>query len=317
MLVKIGIICLFAAIAITLIVWISAVRSVQIAEKNHPPIGDFLNIAGKRVHYVKMGPPIGRAPVIILLHGAGGNLRDWTFKVAPELSKNYTVIAFDRPGHGYTDVYDIKGESPQYQADILRQATQKLGIKNAVVVGYSLGGAVAIAWALDYPQMLDGILLLSSVSNPWIIPPSDLYDYVGHPLTSYIVAPIISAFVPTRKIRNDYARVFTPQSPPDGFLDHVGTALTVRPKSFRANARQVRGLLRNIKLMSQRYDELSLPIEIIHGTRDRSVPAAIHAKVMKQRVPHANLTLIPSMGHGAHQLATPEIYSAIARLTRP
>ena len=64
-----------------------------------PPVGEFVSVTGGRVHYVQAG----QGPDVILLHGAGGNLRDFTFALMDQLTGRYRVTAFDRPGMGYTD----------------------------------------------------------------------------------------------------------------------------------------------------------------------------------------------------------------------
>ena len=64
-----------------------------------PPVGEFVSVTGGRVHYVHAG----QGPDVILLHGAGGNLRDFTFSLMDHLTDRYRVTAFDRPGMGYTD----------------------------------------------------------------------------------------------------------------------------------------------------------------------------------------------------------------------
>ncbi len=84
---------------------------------------------------------------MILIHGASGNTRDFTFDLAKRLDDRYRVIAFDRPGLGWSDSAGDAGVSPLVQADILRAAADQLGVRNPIVVGHSYGGAVAMAWA--------------------------------------------------------------------------------------------------------------------------------------------------------------------------
>ena len=102
---------------------------------------------------------IGSGPDLVLIHGAGGNLREFTFDLAGQLTDRYRVIAFDRPGHGWTDrlpgyggLGSTKGESPMEQAALLQKAAAKLGVQRPIVVGHSYGGAVALAWGLSQPE---------------------------------------------------------------------------------------------------------------------------------------------------------------------
>src|SRR6478672_11887315 len=77
-----------------------AVRKARAAETDLPPIGEFIEIEGAKIHYVRRGS--GRP--IVLLHGSDGFLQDFTESIFDALAEHYDTIAFDRPGHGYSDL---------------------------------------------------------------------------------------------------------------------------------------------------------------------------------------------------------------------
>ena len=77
--------------------WAGSLEKRALAE--FPPEGRFLSVDGTRIHYVERGA----GPVVILLHGAGGSSRDFTFDLMDRLADTYRVITFDRPGLGYSD----------------------------------------------------------------------------------------------------------------------------------------------------------------------------------------------------------------------
>ena len=124
----------------------ASTRATQ-AEQDFPPTGEFVTTSVGRVHYVQQGS----GPHIVLLHGAGGNLREFTFDLMGRLTDRYTVTAFDRPGLGYTDrlpgidpgAFSTTAEGPREQAQMLREAANMLGIADPVVIGHSFGGIVA------------------------------------------------------------------------------------------------------------------------------------------------------------------------------
>ena len=93
----------------------------------------------------------GTGPDLVLIHGASGNVRDFTFALVGLLTARYRVIAFDRPGLGWSDDLGRDGLSPLVQADLLRAAAAQLGVRRPIVLGHSYGGAVAMAWALRDP----------------------------------------------------------------------------------------------------------------------------------------------------------------------
>ena len=109
----------------------------------------------------------GRGPAVCLIHGASGNLNDMTFRLAPALANRFEVIAVDRPGHGLSGLPEGGGVSIQRQAALLRGALARIGIERAMLVGHSYGGSVALAWAVDAPETVSGLVLLATPSQVW------------------------------------------------------------------------------------------------------------------------------------------------------
>jgi len=280
------------------------------AEKSHPPLGEIVTIDGTNVHFHRQG----HGPAVILIHGAGGNLRDMTFQLAAKMAARNEVIAFDRPGHGYTDCLHHRGESPAEQADLLHAACLKIGLKSAIICGYSLGGAVALAWALRQPEFVRGLLLISAVTHPWPGKIGTLYSTAAHPLTAPFVIPALSVFASDTMVQSTVQSVFHPKLAPDGYLEYVGAGLSLRPHSIRANARQVWRLRAHMVEMAQHYPRLTLPIEALHGDDDRSVYAEIHAQQLAATLPQVIYTALPGIGHSPHHHSHDEILAALARL---
>ena len=282
----------------------------QTAEEKYPPIGKIIQVQGVDVHYTRQGS----GPAIILLHGAGGNLRDFTSGLASAMAKTNEVISFDRPGHGYTDLDNTFGGSPMEQAAFLHAAAVQLGVTQATVLGYSLGGAVALAWALQEPDFVQSLLLVASVSNVWPRELRLLYRSAANPVTGSVVTPVIAAFAPQNLMDTIVREVFFPQIPPDGYNELIGADLSIRAATIRANTRQITGLRKHIVAMAKRYGELTLPVELIHGDADTVVPVHIHSDVMAKTLPHATFTRIAGLGHGAQHFAKDEILAALGRL---
>ncbi|PLS20935.1 alpha/beta fold hydrolase [Neptunicoccus cionae] len=282
------------------------------ANRDYPPVGQFITINGTRVHYVVEGS----GPALVLIHGAGGNLRDFTFSLSEKLAENHTVIAFDRPGHGFTEILHEKGESLAEQAALLKAATDALGYPRAIVGGYSFGGAVALRWALDYPSATQGLLLMNAVSNPWVLPPSKLYALAAGPVTGPLLGTTLSAFAPRALVEDTLTSIFAPKPAPKGYLEHIGASLTLRKITLRANGRQVNGLLPQIEEQSLRYPELHMPVEIIHGAEDVTVPPSVHADVLSKQLDNVTYTKVKGVGHSVHHYAQDEILAAAHRLSQ-
>ena len=280
------------------------------AEASHPPLGPIVKVGNKHVHYHRQG----KGPVVILIHGAGGNLRDFTFQLAAKLAETNDVIAIDRPGHGYTDTLHNMGESTAEQADLLHDTVVALGIRRAIICGYSLGGAVALAWGLQYPEFVAGLLLISAVTHPCPVSIGLLYQSAAHPLSGAFMVPALAAFTPNSLVRSTLQSVFQPKDVPEAYLNYIGAGLSLRAHSIRANARQVVNLRRHVVEMTPHYDRLKLPVEILHGTNDRSVYAEIHAERLTETLAQSVYTVLPGIGHSPHHHSHKEILAALARL---
>ena len=98
--------------------------------------------------------------VVVLLHGYLENMLVWD-NFVPLLYKEVRVITLDIPGHG---ISEVKGEihTMDYLADTLAAALEKLGIEKATIVGHSMGGYVALAFAERHPDRTEGVVLLHS-----------------------------------------------------------------------------------------------------------------------------------------------------------
>ena len=297
-------------------------RQASAAEAEFPPIGAFVEVDGRQVHYIQQGS----GPHVILLHGAGGNLREWTIGMMDRLAQDYTVTAFDRPGLGYTDrtpqvptgAFATEGDSPVYQALMLRAAAEQLGITDPIVVGHSFGGIVAMAWAtvgLESPSPVNASAVVSfaGVLMPW---PGDLgsyYTVLGSPLGGAVLIPLAAAWASDERITGGIPDIFAPNPLPDAYIPTIGAPLTVRVENFRANVRQVNTLRPHVVEMLKRYPDLTLPIEIIHGTADDTVPIHVHPQELIKVVDTANLTPLPGVGHMPHH-ADPD--AAVAAINR-
>lgn len=277
-----------------------------------PPLGDFAQIEGKRVHYTDTG----RGVPVVLLHGASGNLRDMTFELADRLDDRYRVLSFDRPGLGYSDKLHDRGESPQEQARHMARVLDELGIDRALVLGHSFGGSVAMAWALERPDQIAGVVSLSGATMPWPGGLGPWYSIASSRIGGATVVPLLVNTVDVSDADSIGARLFRPNALPDGYIDYIGVDLILRSEQIRTNARQINNLKRNLQAMSELYPGVSTPVEVVHGTADGTVPAAVHAQPMSDLLPNARLTLLPGVGHMPHHAATDDVVAAVDRVAR-
>ena len=135
------------------------------AEQRYPPVGEFLEYDGVRLHYLQSGP-IDR-PVVVLLHGNGTLIQDFMLSgVLDLLARRYHVLCFDRPGFGYSTRPRLRFWTPEAQADLIAGALRRLGVESALVVGHSWGALVALAMAIRAPDLVRSLVLVSGYYFP-------------------------------------------------------------------------------------------------------------------------------------------------------
>lgn len=308
----------FAALVLAFVAavqWRASAREAA-ATQAYPPQGRMIDVDGTPVHVLIAGS----GPDLVLLHGASGNVRDWTFDFTDRVSDRYRVIMLDRPGLGWTGrlpgksgPWNPSSESPLEQAALLQKAAEIIGIERPIVVGHSFGGAVAMAWALSQPEDTAAVVMLGAVSNPW---PGDLgwtYTVNGSLWGGALVVPVLSAFVPSSYVDASVESIFAPQPAPDGYASHVGAGLVLRRESLRANAQQVNSLRPHIVKMSKRYETLEMPFEILHGDADTIVPLAVHSEPLSRQIANAKLTVLEGVGHMPHHADPDAVEDAIDR----
>lgn len=105
----------------------------------------------------------GKGPAIVLLHGFLENLSMWDFLI-DELSKKYRVFAFDLLGHGASESIGYI-HTMEDQADMIYSVLHENRIRKATLIGHSMGGYIALAFAELYPDNVKKLLLINSTAK--------------------------------------------------------------------------------------------------------------------------------------------------------
>ncbi|SHJ21866.1 alpha/beta fold hydrolase [Wenxinia saemankumensis] len=304
-----------AAAVLTLWIGRAARRRAARVDAAYPPIGRIVDVGGVPVHALVRGT----GPDLVLIHGASGNLRDF-LPLMDRLEGRYRTIALDRPGLGHSGRPDPRhdgafsgtAESLRDQVRLLSGAARALGAERPLVLGHSYGGAVALAWAIEAPAA--GIVDLSGVAMPW---PGGLgwrYRVMRSRLGGAIVPLLVAAGATRAMMAAGVASVLAPNPVPEGYAETVGAELILAPRRWRANGRQLNALRPQVARMAEDYAALTLPIEIVHGRQDSTVPIEIHSIPLAARVASANLTVLEGAGHAPHHSHPDAVIAAIDRL---
>ena len=195
---------------------------------------------------------------------------------ATHFPHRYRTILIDRPGRGWSEReagHDFA--SPQRQADMVAQALGKLGVRRAIVVGHSWGGALATAFAIRHPELTAGLVLLAPTSHPWKGGVSWYYTLATTPLIGPLFAHTLVLPLGALLIGNATASVFEPQTPPPSYVGRSATPLVLRPKAFAANAHDMTELKANLEKLVPLYASIRAPTV---DPRRRSRPDGIERR---------------------------------------
>jgi pimeloyl-ACP methyl ester carboxylesterase len=130
----------------------TAARAAQDAS----PADKWATVFGAKIHYLEAGS----GPVVILLHGLGGNTTNWAPTISP-LAQKYRVIVPDQIGFGKSDK-PMLNYRVSTLVDFLDGFYKQVGVQKATLVGNSLGGFTAAAFALAHPDKVDKLVLVDA-----------------------------------------------------------------------------------------------------------------------------------------------------------
>jgi pimeloyl-ACP methyl ester carboxylesterase len=280
-----------------------------------PPRGSFVTVAGSaRLHYTERGPLGSERATVVLLHGASGNQADLMVPLGARLSaKSFRVIAFDRPGHGWSDRPGGPADAePERQAQLIREGLANLGVSRAIVLGHSLAGVLATTLALKHAELVEGLVLVAPVTHPW--PNGDItwyYTPASNPVLGTLFTETVSLPAGQLVMAAALAGVFSPQEVPTDYATRTGIELVLRPAAFRANAQDVAATYAAVSRQAPRLGAIHAPTAIVTGDRDTIVLTAVHSYGSARDIPNASLTVLPGIGHAPHWSAPEAVIAAV------
>jgi pimeloyl-ACP methyl ester carboxylesterase len=305
-----AIVLLVIALAVCGLVGFTAYAARRV-ESAVPPLGRFLELDGCRIHYTDEGA----GPPLFLIHGLSGNLRNFVYAVVARLSVGFRVIAVDRPGSGYSTRPASADARLRAQADVMAKAIQALKLDRPLVVGHSLGGAVALALALDHPECLSGLALIAPLTQVVETPaPFRAFD-IKSPLLRSIIAWTLATPVGMRTADQALKAVFAPEKPSPDFMTQGGGALSLRPQCYYAASADLVAAHDSMGEVVRRYPEFTVPIGILYGKSDQILDPRMNGQATKEQIPGLDLELIEG-GHVLPATQPDAVADFIRRMAR-
>jgi pimeloyl-ACP methyl ester carboxylesterase len=263
-------------------------------EKALPPLGRFVDVDGGRIHYLDQGA----GPTLLLIHGLNGQMRHFTHSLSERLKDKYRVILVDRPGSGYSTRPRPASARIRAQADTIGRFIDALGLDRPLVVGHSLGGAIALSLALDHPGKVNGLALLAPVTHPQPeVPAAFLGLAINSALLRKLIAWTLAIPFSIKYGPTVLGMVFSPQSAPADFATKGGGLLALRPRSFIAASSDLMAAPEDLEKMPARYGSLKVPVGILFGTHDRMLNIVRHGEAAAEKIPGVDFEWIKGEGH--------------------
>ena len=211
---------------------------------------------------------------VVLLHGAGGNHLSWATEI--RRMQGFRVFALDLPGHGKSKGRDGQQMVSEY-ANIVLEWLEAAGLRRAVFVGHSLGGAIALALAIDNPEYVLGLGLVSTGVRLRVHP--GLLELASQPAAFYKAIDLL--------VTNSFGT-----KAPARLVELAAQRMAeTRPSVFYGD------LLACDRFdVKEQVNTLRLPVLVIAGTQDLLTPLR-YSQYMADTIPGARLCVIPGAGH--------------------
>lgn len=250
--------------------------------------------------------------VIVLIHGLGSYLPAWK-KNIEGLKSSYRVIAIDLPGYGKSSKQPHSGKM-SYYADVIRQFVQALNLEHVTLGGHSMGGQIAMVAALNYPEMVDKLVLIAPAGfekftegqKQWFrnamtfegVKNTSTEDIQTNLAVNFYNMPKDAEFMITDRIIMRDAEDF----------DHYVYAVV----------QSVYGMVDEPVL--ELLPQIKQPVLIIFGENDNLIPnrflnpgkTSKVARIGKDKIPNSELLMIPKAGHFVQFEKPVEVNQAIA-----
>ena len=258
-----------------------------------PPCGRFVDVDGVRLHLVDAG----EGPAVLMIHGLASQLQSFTYALQARLQGRYRLVIVDRPGCGYSQ--PAPSATLTGQAAVLSGLLRKLDIERALVVGHSLGGAVALAMALQHPEQVAGLALISPASQTQGEAPEALSRLaVRSDALRWLFGGTIAVPLGIRSQAATLRMLFSPDPVLPDFGTRGGALLAARPATYRNACRDLVEAGGELAACARRYGAIRAPAGVLFGRGDRILDPALHGESLRGQIDGIAVEMIA----GGHML---------------
>jgi pimeloyl-ACP methyl ester carboxylesterase len=277
---------------------IAGCRAAPLLENERYPAGTeftarYVTVEGTRLRYVDAGT----GPPVIFLHGLGASLYTWRRTLGPVKAAGYRVVAFDNRGFGFSDK-PARGYDNAAYVRLLGALLDSLHVADAVLVGHSMGGAIAAEAAIRVPERVRGLVLIGSAGAGVREPP--VFRVARWPL----VGPLLLGFggrgLTERLLRSTYAD--------PGKVTPADVDQYYAPVAEPGYGRALGAVLREFRFdgLNGQFDRIAAPTLVLWGEEDRWIPIAL-GRLTASQIPRSAFLSVRHAGHAVHEEAPDEV----------
>ncbi|WP_082504184.1 alpha/beta hydrolase [Methylobacterium sp. Leaf117] len=241
----------------------------------------------------------GAGPPVVVIHGTLMSLEDMWLGPVPMLAGQFRVIAVDRPGHGFSRRSGPADAHSWRQAALIRDGIAALGLERPVIVGHSFGAAVALAYGLQFPDTIAGVVALAPICFPeprlehLLFGPRAVPG--GNWLSGLLERSSDPALLPLL-----WNAMFLPGTMPQAYAEAYPFGLAGNAEQLVAEGEDAAGLLAGLIRSALAYHTCRVPVRILGGDSDIVVSTPRHGLWASHRIPGAHFSGLARTGHMLH-----------------
>jgi len=276
---------------VCVVLLVSACRAAPIPEAQRYPAGtafraQYRTVDGTRLRLIDSG----NGTPVVFIHGFGASIYGWRYQLPPAVTAGYRVVAFDNRGFGFSDK-PAHGYTNAAYAHLVVSLLDSLGIASAVLVGHSMGGAIAAEVALTYPDRVRGLVLIDAAGYGVRWP--GVLKLARWPQVGAVVTRFRARWITGRILRSTFA---DPSKVTEADVDQY-----YAPVPDPAYGRALRGVLREFRFDSLgggRLGGVLAPTLILWGDADRWIPLRDGTRFARE-LPRSEFVVVAHTGHDA------------------
>lgn len=245
---------------------------------------------GSRIHYKDEGNKEGK--VLVLVHGFADSLFTFDYMI-PELENEFRLVRMDFPAFGLTGKVPSNNYGPEAFVKVIHEVTNNLGIQKFSIIGNSLGGSAAWRYALNYPEQLEGLILIAAagIKNEEDKERKLAPKAVNSPLTGWLFRYVMPKFM----IGNILKNVFVDESLiTSKNVDRFHDFLILEGSREAIISMSTSGGYKNNSKVEIR--NITTPTLIIHGANDNIIPVRTHEYFLSEIV-NSKALIYDGVGH--------------------